>query len=378
MDDGRTGMNIGYVVGALGRGGAELQLLRLSAGMVQRGHRVALIAYDGPSPFDDAFRDAGVDVRAEAGVTGRAHKVAAVRAWSNRVGVDVVHGILRRASTLTLLARWPARRPAVIATDYSSATYGPRSLDLYASLAAFALADRVVTEVEVNRASLVRLAPWLRSKSIVIRNGLDVDRFVPDTGPHRRRDATFVFCVVATLSKVKNPLRVVDAVDELLRRGHSDFRVDWFGRDSLAANDDTGARARAAADARGLSGHVAFLGDTDGIERMYQRSDALLHASLHEGFPNAVAEGMACGLPVVVSRVSDLPRVVDEAQNGFVFDETDPRSIADAMERMMKLPEHDRAAMGRRSRELAIDWFRAERFLDDFETLYASLAPEAR
>jgi len=371
-------VNIGYVVGALGRGGAELQLLRLSAGMVERGHRVALIAYDGPSTFDAEFRQAGVDVSSDVHHATRARKIAAVRAWSKQMGVDVIHAILRRASTLTLLARWPARRPAVIATDYSSATYGRTSLDLYASLAVFALADRVVTEVDVNRASLDRRAPWLRGKSIVIRNGLDVDRFAPSDSSDRRGGTTFVFCVVATLSKVKNPLRVVDAVDELRRRGHGDFRVDWYGRDSLASSDDVGVRARSAAAARSLDDHIVFHGDTAEIERAYQRSDALLHASTHEGFPNAVAEGMACGLPILVSRVSDLPRVVDEARNGFVFDETDPRAIADEMERMMGLSTGDRDAMGRRSRDLAIEWFRVERFLDDFEALYASLATGAR
>jgi glycosyltransferase involved in cell wall biosynthesis len=80
--------------------------------------------------------------------------------------------------------------------------------------------------------------------------------------------------------------------------------------------------------------------------------------------------GMACGLPIVVSRVSDLPLVVQEARNGFVFDERVVGAIADAMERMMATPESERRAMGTRSRTLAVAWFGLERFIDDFEHLY--------
>ena len=366
-------MKIGYVVGALVRGGAELQVLRLAAGLVARGHEVHVFAYGGPSALDDDFRSAGVTVVAERLET-RAQKVRSVRGWMRRLDLDVAHAVLKRASTVSLLARWAARRPAVVVTDYSSATYGRRGVFFWSSLVAFAWADRVVTEIDLNRASLERLAPWLRGKVEVVRNGLDTDRFAPDGAAAQHRGGPFTFCVVATVSTVKNPLRVIDAAAELRRRGHTDFRVSWYGRDGVRQGQNIGERARVHAAARGVADRVVFHGDTPQIERAYLSADALLHASVHEGFPNVVAEGMACGLPIAVSRVSDLPRIVAEARNGFVFDETDPSAIADAMERLMALPPDERAAMGARSRELAVRWFRAERFIDAFEDLYRTLS----
>ena len=370
-------MRLGYVVGALGRGGAELQLLHLAAGLVKRGHHVSVMAYDGPSVLDENFRESGCEVIADRSSTAL-EKYRSVRAWAKRSQLDVIQGILRRASTLAVITRWPARSPVIIATDYSSATYGKRSLDLWASLLAFRYADRVVTEVDVNCRSLQRLAPWLRQRTLVIRNGLDTRRFSPSDSGERPVREPFVFCAVGTLSRVKNPLRVLDAVTELRRRGRSSFRVDWYGRDALSARADVGEQARRRAADLGLSDHIVFHGEREDIEHAYHVAHALLHASVHEGFPNAVAEGMACGLPIVVSRVSDLPAVVAEARNGFVFDETDPQSIADAMERLMDLPPAERAAMGARSRELAVRWFGMERFIDEFEELYRQLAVGSR
>lgn len=368
-------MRVGYVVGGLGRGGAELQLLHLASGLVRRGHEAHVLAYNGPSTLDDDFRAAGVAVDTEHWPT-RVAKFRAVRAWLRRTQPDVVHGVMKRASGVTLLARLPLRRPPVVASDMSTATYRARSAIMTASLVSFGLADVIVTETDLNRTNLERLGPWLRGKTVVVRNGLDTHRFSPMTGARERADGVFRFCVVGTVYAVKNPRRVIEAVAELLRRGRHDVRVDWYGRLGLGHGDPTaqGEQAVAYARACGVERHVVFHGDTREIEAAYRRSDALLHASVQEGFPNAVAEGMACGLPVVVSRVADLPLVVAEARNGYVFDETDAIAMADAMERMMLLTSEERRTMGAHSRELAVRWFGMERFLDEFEGLYAAIA----
>ena len=373
MTNSRPRLRIGYVVGGLGRGGAELQLLMLAEGLIKRGHAVNVIAYDGRSVLDDDFRAVGASVTTEESVTRR-QKLRAVRGWLRASDLDVVHCVMKRASTLTLLARWPARRPPVIASDYSSATYGRRNAALWLSLASFAAAQKVATEIELNRKSLERIGPWLRSKTVVIRNGLDTDHFTPPATLRSNQRDTFVFCAVGTLSSVKNPLRVVDAVAELRRRGHTRFRVEWYGRDGFWQRVNTGEEARKRVASLDLGEHIVFCGETSEVVSVYRMAHALLHASTYEGFPNAVAEGMACGLPLAVSRVSDLPLVVAEARNGFVFDETDPRSIADAMERLMDLPEAERVAMGERSRDLAVRWFGMQRYLDEFEGLYHALS----
>jgi glycosyltransferase involved in cell wall biosynthesis len=363
-------LRVGYVVAALGRGGAELQLLQLAAGMVRRDHHVSVIAYGGPSVLDDEFRAAGVEVVAERAVT-RMQKRRVVRAWMMRSQFDVIHAILQRASSVSLLARWPRRKPAIIATDYSTASFGPRTSELWMSLMTFVLADRVVTEVEVNRRSLERLVPPLRGRTLVIRNGLDTETFRPASVVPR--GPVFVFCAVGTLYDIKNPLRVIEAIDEMRRRGRTGFRLDWYGRDSPGDRQNVGHRARLLVRERGLQDYITFHGETQPILEAYQRADALIHASLQEGFPNVVAEAMACGLPLLVSRVSDLPAVVKEARNGLVFDETSATAIADAMEQMMDRSIDERMEMGLRSRKLAIAWFRLDRFLEDFERLYRSL-----
>jgi glycosyltransferase involved in cell wall biosynthesis len=226
----------------------------------------------------------------------------------------------------------------------------------------------------MNRRSLGLLAPWLQKKVVVIRNGVDFSRFTPqrDRAPGRK----FRFVCVGSVYRVKNPVRVVEAVRVLRDRGREGFVVDWCGRKGRGGDELPTAHYLGAERLRveyGLQNVIRFRGETAHVEDAYAEADAILHPSIQEGFPNAVIEAMASGLPVVVSAVSDLPLIVESAANGFVCDPADAVSIADAMEAMMELETDERAAMGARSRELAIRWFGRSRFLDEYEALYRSL-----
>lgn len=363
------------MIGSLGRGGSEKQLSELAVGLAAAGHDVEVVAYDGPGELDEWVRDRGVPVRILEGA-GKADKVRLVSSWSSAFRPDVMHGFMKRASVVALLATACSPRVRVVASDFSTASYGRRTPLLWAFLALFGWADRVATQTEMNRESLGRLAPWLRGKTVVVRNGVDTARFSPPST--RVTGSAFRFLCVGSVYGVKNPARVAQAVALLRNRGVPPFRLDWIGRHGLGIEPSREyvevveilRRER-------LEGHVTFPGSSSRIEEAYREADALVHVSLQEGMPNAVVEGMASGLPVIVSRVSDLPLIVAEAQNGFVCDEMDVTAIADAMERMLRTTPGTRAAMGERSRRLAKSWFAKERFIADYIRLYESVVTDA-
>ncbi len=329
--------------------------------------------------MDDELRGDGIAVRVAPNGGRRRDKVATVKTWMDELRPDVVHGFMKRASSLAVLARGARRRPVVVGSDLSTATYGKRNFTLFSSLLMFKFADVITTQTELNRRNLERLAPWLRGKTAVIRNGLEVDRF--SAAPFDPAPRPFRFASVGSVYGVKNPVRAVEAVALLVKRGRRDFKLDWYGRLGLGGDEHPSEAYRTCQqliDRNELHDLVTFHGETTDIASAYQRSHALIHPSVQEGFPNAVAEGMASALPIAVSRVSDLPLAVQEADNGVVFDEKRPESIATAMETLMDLPPQGREAMGRRSRALAKRWFGLERFIDAYEDLYGTLLARRR
>jgi len=406
-------MKVAMLIGGLGRGGTESQLIRLAKGLHYRGVTVEVWCYAGASPLDADLEAAGIRVRTGTGTGGQRQKIQQVRGWMQEFKPDVMHGFMKRASSLAILARLGSpgyREVNVVGSDLSTATYAPRRPSLWGSLLLFGFADVVVTQTELNRRSLIRLAPWLRTKVRVIRNGLDLSGFVPskekgaeehqndkqassiqsrmwddshlskDEGEviHKTvKEPPFRFAVVGSVYGVKNPVGLVRAVGILRERGITGFEVVWYGRLGLGEQAESGSpeyhEAIRLVQEGGLEDYVCFKGEISDVQGALQQADALIHPSLQEGFPNAVVEGLACGLPMVLSRVSDLPLVVETAHNGFLVEETNPARIAEGLQQMLDLPVQERKAMGARSRELAGQWFELERFITTYDGLYREL-----
>jgi glycosyltransferase involved in cell wall biosynthesis len=63
---------------------------------------------------------------------------------------------------------------------------------------------------------------------------------------------------------------------------------------------------------------VHFLGEQDQVLPLLSISDVFLLPSAQESFGLAALEAMACGVPVIASRVGGLPEVIDHEQTGFL------------------------------------------------------------
>lgn len=366
-------MNVGLIIGGLGSGGAERQLIRLACGLHERGVSVHVLTVSGGPCDIPEFGEKRIRHR-RLNLRGPLEKLRQCRLWLKESELDVIHGFMYRSSALACLAGTKRLVSAVVATDFSTATYNSSNRMFRLATLAFARADAVVTQTSLNRDSMERLAPWLRGKINIIRNGVDSRRFCPPTS--RREKGPFLFAVVSTVSRIKNPVRMVHAVAALKAMTNRPFKVSWFGRYGFKGDNQPTREWYIAQEERkrlNVEDEIAFFGETSCIEEVYQQADALVHPSIQEGFPNAVVEAMACGLPIVVGHISDLPLVVKNAQNGFLFDQTDPDDIAKAMLKMINTSARERKGMSERSRELAINWFGKERFIDDYLSLYRRL-----
>ena len=85
----------------------------------------------------------------------------------------------------------------------------------------------------------------------------------------------------------------------------------------------------------GLDGHVRFLGrvSDDALHRLYVAARVHVHPAHYEGFGLPPLEAMACGTPTVVSNVSSLPEVVNDA--ALLVDPNNHEEIAVALQRLL-------------------------------------------
>lgn len=91
----------------------------------------------------------------------------------------------------------------------------------------------------------------------------------------------------------------------------------------------------------GLS-NVDFVGHIEGVEKrtLLESANIFCLPSYHgEGFPNAVVEAMAFGLPVVSRPVGALPEFFKDGINGYLVDSLEPEAIAAVIEHLLKDPD---------------------------------------
>jgi glycosyltransferase involved in cell wall biosynthesis len=80
----------------------------------------------------------------------------------------------------------------------------------------------------------------------------------------------------------------------------------------------------------GIQQYVQFIGEVphEKVQTIMQRADIFVLPSLSEGFPNVLLEAMACGLPVIASRVGGIPDIITNEINGYLVEIKDVDDMA--------------------------------------------------
>jgi glycosyltransferase involved in cell wall biosynthesis len=97
---------------------------------------------------------------------------------------------------------------------------------------------------------------------------------------------------------------------------------------------------------------VGWIGEAEQKARYYAAADCLVLASWREGFPSVIGEAIACGTPVISSRVGAVDELVIEGETGWLFEPGDDAELTKLMARLIANPEIA-VAMRPRARALA-------------------------
>jgi len=192
-----------------------------------------------------------------------------------------------------------------------------------------------------------------RSKIKVIYPGVNKTLFFPlyggDAPPDlKRKKGERILLYVGRIVPVKGLMTVFDALC-LLRENDAPlynllkFVIIGGGRDNkdLLKNKEY-MRLKESIEKNKLDGKIIFLGSKkqSQLRRYFSVSDALVVPSLYESFGLVAVEALACGTPVIVSRVGELASLVREGKNGFSFHPNDPSSLADCLKHFFSHKEY--------------------------------------
>jgi len=195
----------------------------------------------------------------------------------------------------------------------------------------------------------------------VVDNGIDVDEF--SHGPIGRpavrselgipQDAT-VLAHVARVDPMKDHGSFLAAMKELPELS---ALLVGAGTENLPA-----------------AGNVLRLGRRHDVPRLFAAADfAVSSSGFGEGFSNALAEGMACGLPAIATDVGDATLILGDT--GLVVPPENPGALAAAIRTLVQEPAAARADRRMRARARIVDNFAMVHAVQRYADLYTSLGP---
>ena len=367
-------------------GGYERAALRLSAKLVARGHQVTVLTERRQRTWPRRDLVEGADVvrlpvivrRGLHGLTGGLSLAFSLLVRTRRA--DVVHahqpgwwaaiaivvGGLFRTPVVVKVTNTGSRGTAAVLSSSSFATLSRRlhrMADAWLSVSAQGCAELRSLGIPEDRIH-------------EIPNGIDVHAHYPRSMADKREkrtglgvDTPWLVAFVGRLTEQKDPLLLVDAWPDVVNKNEGATLV-FLGDGPL--REAIRGRAREL----GVDASVVVAGQVDNPIDWIAASDIFVLSSQWEGLSNSLLEALACGVPVVSTRVSGSEDVFEKADVGELVPVSSRDELAQAIGRLLGDSER-RVICGARARELAEAQYSLGSVVARVETLYLELASHA-
>lgn len=350
-------------VGPLKHGGAETQLLLLAKNLPEGWYPVVFSMTSGP--LHKHFVEAGIEVR----VVERKFRYDAIgpiielRKYINRIKPSVVHSwdwMSAMASSVALVGKQIPHVAGVIRRGTL-----PKERSLLVKYSA-RLGDVAVANSQAG------LSAWGLSpdRGRVVYNGFDWNRVssAQDTRGTVGREG-FNVTMIASFSDKKDWKSFIDTARLLSKRkcGHGVFFQGWgdgpMRKDLLSYSKELI-----------NNGSLILPGKSDNPIKACMESDVgILLSTQGEGISNSIMEFMACGRPVICTRLGGNRELVIEGETGILVDaDNPPEQIAEKIIWLRNNPE-EAEAMGQAGKKRIEKNFSTEKMVDGFVTIYKSV-----
>lgn len=314
-------------------GGLERISIDLMNQLVLRGHTVGLMTWDENSavthyPLDERITWLKLDIGnpdVPSRMAERLARLTRFRRFVNEFRPDVILGfqsgaaLFSRVATLGLgMKILAAERVSPDMWRYVRTQLVCRILDIYSLV----LANRITVQFEDYKQQYPSI---LRGKIVAIHNPV-FDRNL-EHSPSQEHGQKIVL-YVARLCFQKNHELLINAFSKL-NKTYSDWRL------VLAGDGEYDDRLRDQVARLGLQNQVVFCGAVQDVDALYRRADLVAFPSYFEGFPNALAEALAWGIPCVGLRNTlGVNSLIEDNVNGRLLEAT-PEAFASGLASLM-------------------------------------------
>jgi D-inositol-3-phosphate glycosyltransferase len=201
--------------------------------------------------------------------------------------------------------------------------------------------QRIIAATARDKAQLIANYPASPDRISIIPCGVNLDRFQPaDTGEARRclglSEEDKVVLFVGRIEPLKGIDKLVQAVG--LLRDTPNLKLIVIGGDACSREEVD--QLKGLCRALGIEDSVSFqeMVKQERLPCYYSAADVTVMPSYYESFGLVALESLACGTPVVTTRVGDMENIVIDGKTGYVVADNTPELLADRISRLLARP----------------------------------------
>ena len=203
------------------------------------------------------------------------------------------------------------------------------------------LVDLVVTSSEHERQAIINLQRSSDKKIVVIPGGVNLSTFKPiERQVARDRLGISDDKIILFVGRLE-PLKGIDFLFKVVEALGRDREFKLLVVGGMSMCDPEVLRLKELSGKMGLSETVIFVNRVDRQElpTYFSAADVCLVPSYYESFGLVALESMACGTPVIASRVGGLPSLIKHGKTGFLMPWRCPESYADRLMMIFESPQ---------------------------------------
>lgn len=338
-------MRITLIISSLKAGGAERVISNMASWWAERGQIVTLITFStNESDFyrlDRRVERVAVNLESDSNsifgaVLGNIHRILVLRKAIRDSKPDVVISFVEKMNVLVLAAARRLGASVIISERTVPSAYNIGKVWSKSRRMMYPYARWVVVQSEEVRKWVERNIPLCAQKTVIIPNPVRSEDLMIGEVPKRQLHDIIGkgdFCRVA----VAMGRLCHEKGFDLLLRAFSEVSItyDNWRLVIIGEGEELGKLVRLAAELE-ITSKVFFTGRLDNPAMLLRQADMFILSSRFEGFPNALLEAMACGLPVIsFSCPGGVREIVRDGVDGILVFPEDWHKLSVAIKRLM-------------------------------------------
>jgi glycosyltransferase involved in cell wall biosynthesis len=318
-------MKVCFIVGTLGRGGAEKQLVFMLRALIQAGIEARILCLTKGESYEAEIKSLGVEVEYVGGNQNRFARLWKIIQNLRKRRVDIIQSSHFYTNIYAALAGKALKIPSIgaIRNNLKSEVAIHKSLGKFQiSLPCFLIANSDLSR----QAAIERgISP---DKIAFVRNAVEVGPGKSSVKP--KKDITLLFA--GRLENQKRPDRFMRLAAALVEKNPAlPVRFQIAGDGALRKELEEQNRNR-------LNNKIEFLGECAEMGKFYRQADILVLTSDYEGTPNVILEAMAHALPVIATKVGGTPEILN-AKCGILVEPDDESGLVKAAVKLIENPD---------------------------------------